>query len=134
MTTMYIATPITGVADQNLPMVREAAKWLERRGIAPVIPHDIEALDHPGECPDWENYPGVTGQGHAGLCYLKEDLRVMLQCDQVVALPGWLKSRGAKIEVDLARSVMIPVRYWRPDLGRVSHIPMEEDDPRVAWR
>ena len=134
MTTVYIATPITGVPEQNLPMVREIAKALESMGFSPIVPHDIDAPDHPGECPEADTYPGVTGQEHGGLCYLKEDLRVMLECGMVVAAPGWSKSRGATVEVELAKKVGIPVRYWHPEPQAVMSVPVVSDDPRVAWR
>lgn len=109
---IYLAGPITGYAQENLPAFLKAAEWLFARGYYPVVPHYVPAYEHDGECPEADTYPGVTGEGHAGLCHLRSDLIAMLNCDGVLALPGWELSRGATVEVDLARKLGIPVGRW----------------------
>lgn len=66
----------------------------------PVNPFDI-LPDCKGE-PTWEDY-------------MRADLKEMLDCDAVYALPCWKDSKGARIEVNLALSVGIPV-YFNPQL------------------
>jgi hypothetical protein len=44
---------------------------------------------------------------------MREAISLMLRCDGVAVLSGWKKSKGAKIEVNLAHSIGIPVRSIR---------------------
>jgi len=59
---------------------------------------------------------------HAGwkwLDYMKEAVRLMMACDGVALLPGWLRSRGARIEALLAWLIGMPVRTaenWKGSL------------------
>jgi len=46
---------------------------------------------------------------------MKKAIRLMLLCDGVALLPDWRKSKGAKIEVKIAKMIDIPVKplkYW----------------------
>lgn len=127
-TRVYIATPMTGIPEMNRPMVDRIARYIDRRGDVPVLPHDIPARPHDGPCPDADSYPGVTERDHGGLCYLRNDLIIMLQrCGAVVMAPGWSRSRGARVEHSTALAVGMDVSYWHPDSGMVSSTPLEED-------
>lgn len=107
---LYLSIPITGYEQGNEPLARRLAAALEERGYEVVVPHDLSAPDHPDKpCPGRDTYPGVTGDTHGGICYLREDIREMLTCDAVVVAPGWFASRGCKAEVATARSVDMPV-------------------------
>jgi hypothetical protein len=41
---------------------------------------------------------------------MRKAVSLMLQCDGIAVLPDWKKSKGAKIEVALARGIGIPVK------------------------
>jgi hypothetical protein len=41
--------------------------------------------------------------------YLKRDLISLFDCDALAVLPGWQNSRGAQLEIHLARVLEIPV-------------------------
>ncbi len=43
--------------------------------------------------------------------YMREALIEMLACDGLYALPDWEQSRGARIEVQLAKDLGMPVIY-----------------------
>lgn len=43
--------------------------------------------------------------------YMREDLTALLQCQFICMLPNWHDSKGARIEKDLAESLMMPVIY-----------------------
>lgn len=43
--------------------------------------------------------------------YMVEALHAMLDCDEVVALPCWKRSKGATIEVQLALRLNKPVKF-----------------------
>jgi hypothetical protein len=42
--------------------------------------------------------------------YMRRDLGMMLACHGVAFLPGWEKSRGARLEVAWADALKMPVR------------------------
>lgn len=43
------------------------------------------------------------------LDYMRDSLRDIAECDGIAILPNWAGSRGARIEVDLAKGLGLPV-------------------------
>lgn len=91
----YISGPITGRPELNLPAFREAEQIAKAMNLHPIVPHDL--------------FDGVDPSGITWEQYMKTDLKVLLDCQMVITLEGWHESRGAMIEVDLARKLSIPV-------------------------
>ena len=104
---VYIAGPIAGHADQNLPAFRAAADLLAARGHEPVIPHSIPPWSHEGQCP----ITYQAGQaGHDSACYLRGDLIWLLYfADAVAFLPSWETSRGARVERVVSEAIGLPI-------------------------
>ena len=91
---LYVAGPVTGFDDRNLAEFQRAAALLRRAcGCETVIPHDLVPPDA-----EW---------GEA----MRATLTAMLSCDGVALLPGWMKSRGARLERDVAVAVGIPAKH-----------------------
>lgn len=88
----YISGPITGKPDGNKPAFAAAAKTLRADGWLVVNPHDVNAK-HPGV---WESH-------------MRADIQALMKCDYVRLLPGWSRSRGARLEVAIANALGIPV-------------------------
>jgi hypothetical protein len=91
----YIAGKVTGLPEAIYrARFRKAEIAVTILGYEPVnpveLPHDHDKT--------WESY-------------MKEALAVMLQCIAVYAMAGWEDSRGASIEVQLARELNIPVIF-----------------------
>ena len=107
---LYIAGPMTGMKDFNRPAFNAAAKFLVRRGFKPLNP---AWLDHGEAGGVWEDY-------------LKRDIPHLLKCDGVVVLPGWDTSRGAKLEVRVAREVGMPI-FAIVDKCRLERVMFEEN-------
>lgn len=84
---LYLAGPMTGLPDFNYPAFFAAADALRQAGYTVLNPADIGL--HPTWT--WADYMRV------GLETL------MTQADAVAVLPGWESSRGARLEVRLAR-------------------------------
>lgn len=82
----YISGPMTGLPDFNRAAFRHAEAELTLGGRAPLSPHRIEGE----ESWTWEQW-------------MREALKLQLRCDVVHMLPGWRKSRGARIERRLAQ-------------------------------
>lgn len=90
---LYVSGPMTGIPEWNFPAFNAAAEQLRAYGYDVVNPADGGA----DEATTWAEY-------------LKEDLRLLLACDGVATLPGWTGSRGACLEVHVARALGMPVR------------------------
>jgi len=89
---IYIAGPMSGLPDFNLPAFTAAADALRAVGFGAVNP------GRHGRRPGW-----------TWLDYMRAAIHDLIDCDAVALLPGWEKSRGACIERDLAVALGLPV-------------------------
>jgi hypothetical protein len=94
MMKLYISGPMTGLPEFNFPAFMAAAKELRKRGHQVCNPAEKNEEGNPDM--QW-------------IDYMRLDIKMLMDCDGVACLPGWENSRGAKIEVDLARSLGFPV-------------------------
>ena len=92
---IYVAGPMTGIKDFNFPMFAAATAALRACGYEVVNPAELNA----GSDGDWLN------------C-MRRDIAELVSCDGVATLPGWMVSRGAKIEVNLASGLGLKVASW----------------------
>lgn len=95
---IYLSGPMSGLADHNFPAFNRAADDLRARGYDVVNPADNGA--EPGK--PWTDY-------------LRQDLKALVDCDAVATLPGWTRSRGASLEVHVARELGMgirPIHEW----------------------
>lgn len=88
---VYISGPMTGLPGLNFPAFNTEALRLEGMGYDVVNPVDL--CVNPTS---WEQ------------C-MRIDLAALLTCDMIALLPGWQKSRGAHLEVNIAHQVGIEI-------------------------
>lgn len=93
MTKLYLSGPMSGLPDFNAPTFNSAATALRAAGFAVVNPAELDAQDE-GE-KTWEEY-------------LRRDIAHLVTCDAIALLPGWKKSRGAKLEKYIADALGMP--------------------------
>jgi len=87
---VYISGPVTGVFDLNRAAFDLGAAYLEARGDEPVNPLSLQvAFMREAEWAD----------------YMRVDIRALLDCEGILVLPGWEGSRGACLEVMIAREL-----------------------------
>ena len=105
---LYVAGPMTGLPEYNYPAFREAEDQLAALGYAVLNP--VNAEDHnptPGTPQSWD-------------WYMRHALRMVLAADALAVLPGWWRSKGALLEVQVARALDMqvePVMEWRMRAG-----------------
>ena len=93
---LYIAGPMTGLPDFNYPAFFAAAKDLRARGYGPINPARVRS--------------NVVKPPTTWLDFMRHSLRDIADADGIATLPGWRASRGASLEVDIARRLELPVR------------------------
>jgi hypothetical protein len=81
---VYISGPITGKPDLNRPAFAKAAASLTASGYLVVNPFDV--CQNPGS---WEEA-------------MRADIKALMDCTHIALLPDWNRSRGARIEAELA--------------------------------
>lgn len=89
---IYLSGPMSGYPNYNTDAFNAAAENLRKIGHDVINPVEIKKA----EPTDWEG------------C-MREDIRAMMDADAVATLPGWQASRGARIEVTLAKQLGMPV-------------------------
>lgn len=98
MTLIYLAGPMSGLENYNYPAFDEAAASLRARGFDVENPAENAAPP----CGSWAGY-------------MRLSIVQMLACDCVVFLPYWDSSKGAQIEMALAKGIGMP-RYKVSDV------------------
>jgi hypothetical protein len=101
---------MSGVPDFNFPTFFAAAGTLQRLGHETVNPADndgptLESALRGAHA----NVAAAGGEGKSWASYLKRDLPRLIPCDAVCVLPGWQRSRGANLEVDVATRLGMPI-------------------------
>jgi hypothetical protein len=74
-----------------------------------------------------ENVGGDTSRPRS--FYMRIDIPALLNCDELVLLPGWRRSRGANLETWLALHLDMPVFEYRTVGDTVSLHPLQDSDP-----
>jgi len=109
---VYIAGPIAGHPNGNIISFRRAFNRLKGLGLFPVNPHDVDPDDHLGDCPPGAP-AGQTGDGeeapHTAPCYMRTDMRALLDCDAIYMLKGFEKSSGATTELAVAKAAGLTI-------------------------
>ena len=112
MTKVYIAGPMTGLPKWNFPAFFEAEAQLEKLGYEVINPaHNDgatvqEALESAGP---------VDHPNHLWSDYMRRDLPHVMNVDMVCLLPGWQKSKGASLEVTVAKALGLPLMVLNKD-------------------
>ncbi|NOV25910.1 DUF4406 domain-containing protein [Cupriavidus necator] len=100
----YIAGPMSGIPLLNFPAFHEAARALRAEGHDVVNPAEINADPSAGwlEC-------------------MRADIRELVTCDAIYLLPGWEKSRGARLEAKIAEGLGFRMIFAPEE--EVAHVP-----------
>ena len=90
MPKVYISGPMSGLPSYNYPAFYEAAMKLRLKGVEVVSPAE-----------------GAVTCNKMWSDYMRRAVKMLCDCDFNVRLPGWQKSRGARLETEIASALDI---------------------------
>jgi len=94
---LYVAGPMTGYNEYNYRQFSYAADRLEYYGYEVLNPCDNDKiLKKSIAIPTWQDY-------------MKASIKQVLEAEGMAVLAEWGLSRGARLEVNIAHSLQIPV-------------------------
>lgn len=93
MKKLYLSGPMTGYPDSNYPAFAQAAAEWRRLGWSVISPA--------------ENFGGDTTLPRH--IYMRRDIEQVLSVHAVAVLPGWRDSKGAQLEVRIAKELGLPI-------------------------
>jgi hypothetical protein len=100
-TVLYIAGPMSGIADLNYPLFNDTEVALFDLGYDVRNPANIDNM-----------FPIIDGEERDHPWYMRRALPMLCEADGICILPGWLDSKGAKGEVQIAQDLLgIPTDY-----------------------
>lgn len=101
-TKVYLAGPMTGLPEYSYPAFFQAADMLREQGLI---------VENPAEHTQRNPQPSWKG-------YMRQAIKILIECDEVYFLPRWRNSNGAGVEYHLAISLNMPrhlPEYWHPE-------------------
>lgn len=94
---------MTGIPQFNYPAFAYAATVLRAQGVEVISPHELH---------DNGVAPASYDEERTYEWYLRAGLKALLECDEIVMLPGWQASTGARLERYVAEALPMPVSEW----------------------
>jgi hypothetical protein len=91
---VYIAGPMTGLPELNFPLFNAVAANLRAAGWHVENPAEHGHIEDAG----WADY-------------LRWDISRLTTCGSIWLLPGWSSSKGAKLEVHIAKTLGLQIEY-----------------------
>lgn len=119
METVYIAGPMTGYPRWNKAEFDHAESIIALRGQEPLNPFNLNPV------PERESHEFNNEEYEAlwQIC-MRKAVAAIATVDRIVVLSGWENSRGARVEVQLALDLGIPVETL--GMWRVTAVPPKE--------
>jgi len=105
----YLSGPISGDTKGNIAKFRDASAELRARGYKILCPTEVCDIDKDpslvGKTWDW---------------FMRRDIEALMadHVGGIILLPGWEQSRGARVELNLARSLNYVIAEFKQFLLR----------------
>lgn len=117
---IYLAGPMTGIAQFNFPAFDEAAVTLRERDYDVVLPADmdseeIRAIAFASRDGNLSAFEGMAKKTWGDL--LAADVKLIADdgIQGIVCLEGWEQSRGARLETYVASLCGVPIAIYQPE-------------------
>lgn len=115
----YLAGPMSGIPQYNFPFFEMVASTLRFQGyniLSPAEMDDDGIREASFNSPNGEGAGAIQDQTWGD--FLARDVKLVSdQVDGVIVLPGWKRSRGARLELLVACSTGKELFEWCPDVG-----------------
>jgi nucleoside 2-deoxyribosyltransferase len=92
---VYLSGPITGIANGNIIEFQKYEDKFVGLNFEVVNPHKLHTKE------ETDNF-----KWHE---FMKKDIKVLCECDFIAVLNDWEKSKGANLEVYIARNIQMPI-------------------------
>lgn len=129
MTTYYLAGPMSGLPQFNMPEFDGAADKLRANGYAVISPAELDSPEMRAQAmasPDGKMPEGGRLAGESWADVLARDVKVIAeQVDGVIFLPNWYLSRGARLEAFVA--LMTGKKLFANYVGNLIEFTSESD-------
>lgn len=103
---IYISGPIAASTEEgrerNKKRFYEVDLKLQDQGMITVNPLNVPACEKE-DCGD--------ADGHTWHCWLRYDLKALLECDSIYMMRNWRQSKGATLELHVAEAIGMEVIY-----------------------
>lgn len=119
MREIYLSGPMSGVPELNGPAFREAARVIREA-------HPDWELISPFEMDTYEDVTTWTWKD-----YMRRDIEAILYADAIALLPGWMSSRGARLEHHVAREMGLDIYFMISDGDTFHLVKIADGDPTV---
>jgi hypothetical protein len=104
---IYISGPMTGIPQFNYPEFFRVANALRELGHFVINPAETNGLTVEEALRDVEANPRSWDY------YMRKDVMSVSSVDALCLLPGWQNSKGARLEVTVAKSLGLPIYIFR---------------------
>lgn len=101
----YVSGPMSGLPGHNYDAFAEAAHWLRQNLCENVVsPHEIW-------CDESAGYP-QDSTADDWVKHMRADIAALMECDTIVLIPGWPRSRGSRLELTIAMELGMDVWFY----------------------
>lgn len=105
---VYLSGPITGIQNYNIAEFKKYEKKFKHLNFEVVNPHKLFSKEEVDEINKAYDEKKITFEEYHSY-FMKRDIKEMMNCDFIAVLDGWEKSKGANIEVYIARNINMPI-------------------------
>lgn len=102
---VYISGAMTGVEDYNRPAFKKAEERLSNMNFDVTNPHNLFTEE---ELHSILGDVSLSEDEKWGL-FMKRDIEYLVKCDFIAVLPYWETSRGANLELAIAKAIKMPI-------------------------
>lgn len=105
---VYISGPISGITNGNREQFAQYTEKFKNLNFEPVNPHTIHSDEFVNDLNTKLENKEITELEY-WVAFMKPDIAKMMDCDIIAVLPKWETSKGANIEVYIAKSLFMPI-------------------------
>lgn len=105
---VYISGPITGIEELNIPAFKKAEEKLRSLNFEPINPHELFSEEELNEANKKLERKEWTKEDYWAY-FMKRDVEYLTRCEFVAVLPYWETSRGANLELAIAKALRMPI-------------------------